>query len=226
MRANKEILVTGNCYHVYSKSIAGYKVFNSYGDFSRMVDNLRYYRCPKKLKKFSRSERDSQFRTSYNKKKAEPDYQNHVDVISYCLMPTHFHLILKQTKKDGISDYLKLVLISYTKYFNLRYRRKGPLWESRFRRRLIRTDEDLLHMTRYVHLNPVTAYLVDKAEEWKFSSYHEYLGDGETGGLLCEYKDLLDITPAKYKKFVADRTAYQRELAKIKYLLVEEADTG
>ncbi len=77
-------------------------------------------------------------------------------------MPTHIHLILKQLKEDGISAYMSKILNSYTCYFNRRTKRKGPLWESRFKRVEVTSDEQLLHLTRYIHLNPVTAHIVEE----------------------------------------------------------------
>jgi putative transposase len=77
-------------------------------------------------------------------------------------MPTHIHLVLRQLKDGGISKFMSNILNSYSRYFNIKHNRKGPLWEGRFRKVLVGSDEQLLHLTRYVHLNPVTACLVDK----------------------------------------------------------------
>jgi len=135
-------------------------------------------------------------------------------------MPTHVHLILKQLTSDGISDFIGKVLNSYSKYFNTKHKRKGPLWEERFKNILVITDEQLLHLTRYLHLNPATALIVEKPEDWPYSSYCEYLGIGQGIG-LCKYQDILNINPKSYRKFVNDRISYQRELAKIKALITD-----
>jgi len=113
------------------------------------------------------------------------------------------------------------ILNSYTRYFNVKTRRKGPLWESRFKSVLVDTDEQLIHLTRYIHLNPVTAYLINKPQEWKFSSYGEYLGKVGKEDIVCRYEDLLSIQPDSYKEFVDDRISYQRSLATIKYLMLD-----
>jgi putative transposase len=134
-------------------------------------------------------------------------------------MPTHIHLILKQLAPSGISIFVGNVLNSYTRYFNLKHHRKGPLWESKFQNILVKGDEQLLHLTRYIHLNPVTALLTDKPQNWKFSSYNEYLG--QTNYPICQYKDLIEFDQNKYKKFVLDRISYQRELAIIKKITLD-----
>ena len=81
---------------------------------------------------------------------------------------------------------------------------------------LVSTDEQLLHLTRYIHLNPVTAYLVNKPEDWQASSYLEYLLKIDEADKICSYDDILDIEKVSYKQFVEDNISYQRDLAKIK----------
>jgi len=76
-----------------------------------------------------------------------------------------------------------------------------------------------LHLTRYIHLNPVTASLVKKPEDWNFSSYKEYLG--ESPRKICEFEEFIPIGKNEYKLFVEERIDYQKELAKIKHLLLE-----
>jgi putative transposase len=137
-------------------------------------------------------------------------------------MPTHLHLVLKQLRAHGISQYIGRLLNSYSRYFNKRYERKGPLWESRFQSLLVESDEQLLHLTRYLHLNPVTAGLVESPETWEYSSYREYLGLVSKEEGACNYSGLLEIGPLAYQRFVCNRIDYQRKLARIKNLLIEE----
>jgi putative transposase len=147
------------------------------------------------------------------------DSEKIVKILAYCLMPTHIHLALQQMTDGGISNFIYRLLKGYSQYFNLKHARKGPLWEGRFVNILVKTDGQLLHLTRYIHLNPVTALLVDKPEEWKFSSYREYvslLKEGERK--ICDFSHQLTINAEGYKKFVLDRIDYQRKLALIKHL--------
>jgi putative transposase len=148
-----------------------------------------------------------------------------VQIMAYCLMGTHIHLLLKQLKADGISIFMNRVLNSYTRYFNSKCKRKGPLWEGRFKRILVDRDEYLLHLTRYIHLNPVTAYLVDSPEDWMFSSFNEYVGGNRDEG-FCEFRAYLDMPPERYSEFVKSRIEDQRSIAVIKHLLLEEQLRG
>jgi len=208
-------IVTGEIYHVYTKSIAEFVVFNTDADFLRIKELFQYYEIEKHLVSFSKFKK----RNMQQSEKSMIDKEKLVQIICYCPMPTHIHLILKQLKDKGITEFMRRVLDSYTRYFNIKHNRKGPLWEGRFKKVIVESDEQLLHLTRYVHLNPVTAYIVNNPADWQWSSYQEYLSGKEDG--ICKYKDILDIKPDVYKKFVEDRISYQRELAKIKNSMLD-----
>lgn len=214
----KDPLKSGYLYHICSKSISGYIIFRSEEDYSRMKEMLRYYRHDAPPFKFSLYEKLLK-RGDPGVVQALTNKDLLVDIIAYCIMPTHFHLILCQLKENGISMYLKNVLDSYTRYFNIKYHRKGPLWEGRFKSILIVSDEQLLHLTRYIHLNPTSDNLVAKAQEWRHSSYNEFLNN--TPDILCSFFKYLEITPEVYRKFVEERKDYQKRLAMIKHLLLE-----
>jgi len=210
-------------YHVFNKSIAGFKIFNLKADFLRMKELCKYYQIEKPSLKFSRFKEFSKLKKNPQMKllwKLSSE-KKIVKIIAYWIMPTHLHFILKPLIENGISVFTSKILNSYTRYFNITHNRKGPLWEGRSKRILVKTDEQLLHLTRYIHLNPVTAHLVEKPEEWKFSSYLEYLGLIPPQECICEFEDVLEINPQRYRQFVEDRISYQRELAKIKALLLE-----
>jgi putative transposase len=144
-----------------------------------------------------------------------------VDIIAFCIMPTHVHFALRQLTEGGISMYMGNVLNSYARYFNIKYRRKGPLYEGRFKSVLVESNEQLYHLTRYIHLNPVTAGLADKPEEWKASSYNEYTSRIEKSEKTCKFDDLLNIDPHSYNEFVMMRKDYQKELSRIKGLVID-----
>lgn len=200
-------------FHVFSRSIAEYVIFKKDEDYLRFIELLKFYKFKRKLS-FSHY-----FRMAEAEKSKIYKGEKIVKIIAYCLMPTHIHLILSDEIENGISIFMKNLLDSYSRYFNTKMKRKGPLWESRFKSVLIETDEQLLHLTRYIHLNPVTAYLVEKPENWKFSSYLEYLN--QVNEKICEYEEMIELVGEKYKKFVEDGISYQREMAKIKKLIFE-----
>ena len=216
----KNPLVNNEYYHIFNRSIAGYTIFNNDIDYDRMLEMLNFYRfieLPCSYSKFTAL-------TEVHQKAILRDLQKSgrplVEIVAYCLMLTHFHLILKQLEDGGIVKFMTKILDSYSKYFNVAHNRKGPLWEGRFRSVLIDSDEYMIHLTRYIHLNAVSADLVEKPEKWPYSSYEEYLG--KSSKPLCRFNQIMEIEPKIYKKFVLDRAGYQRELSKIKHLLFED----
>jgi putative transposase len=215
----EKMLARGGFYHIYTKSIAGFNIFNNDNEFNRMRSVIKYYRAENPFLRFSEFLRFGKKEKEEDKEKKQP--KRIVRILAYCLMPTHLHLILEQLEEKGISIFMSKILNSYTRYFNTKHRRKGPLWESRFKYVLVSSDEQLLHLTRYIHLNPVTAYLVEKPEDWEWSSYFQYLGRAIDS--ICCLDRTLVIEPKEYQKFVEDRIGYQRELAKIKALIIEES---
>jgi len=216
-------LITSQTYHIFSRSIANFKIFNITQDFQRMIKLFYYFQIKNPPTKFSyfiryKEAKSLDFFDLFDS--LTKDHPKLIQIIAYCLMPTHIHLILKQLQNNGISIFLNNTLNSYTRYFNTCHKRKGPLWEQRFKNILVENDEQLLHLTRYIHLNPVTAMLVNNPEEWQFSSFSEYLGINKQKS-LCLFDDLLKISPQEYKKFVNERIDYQKWLKKIKDLCLE-----
>lgn len=219
----KNPLVSGEVYHIFNRSIANYKIFNDNLDYLRMFYLINYFQVKELPCKFTnfinlKQVRQKGFFDYFNL--LTRDSEKLIQLVAYCFMPTHIHLIIKQLKPDGVSIFMSNILNSYTRYFNTKHKRKGPLWESKFCNVLVSKDEQLLHLTRYVHLNPVTAKLVNKPEDWKFSSYREYLETRENIN-ICHFLDLLDIKPKEYKNFVRDGITYQQELAKIKKIMID-----
>ena len=215
-------MAIGEIYHIFTRSIAEFRVFNNDDEFLRMKATIRYYQIEKPPVKFSRFIQSTSDQGDVFENVVQlSDKENLVQIIAYCLMPTHLHLVLKQLSENGISIFISNVLNSYTRYFNIKHKRKGPLWESRFKSVWVESDEQLLHLTRYVHLNPVTAYLANKPEEWLASSYPEYISVVNEKDRVCTYNGILEIEPNSYQEFVRDGVSYQRELSKIKKLLFE-----
>lgn len=203
-------------YHVFNKSIAGYVIFNSFEEYSRMLLTARYYshdKLPVSL--------------SYLLNKGKEKYLDFllreeatitVKIIAYCLMPTHFHFILAPVGEKSLAIFMNNLQNSYTRYFNLKHNRRGPLWQGPYGRKLIEDDVSLVTVTKYVHLNPVTAYMVNKPEEWEYSSYGEFVGNVKQN--ICRLNNLFDMKFNQYRKFVEDNANYQRELSAVnKYIM-------
>ena len=206
------IFAKGEVFHVFNKSIAGFKIFKDDENITRYLESLEYYNNGVSDISFSRFigiNEDYVFSGLLTRKLNE-----YVRFIAYCIMPDHYHFLVKVLKHKKLSNYLSIVENSYSRYFNLKFKRKGPLWQSRFKAVRIQSDEELLHVSRYIHLNPVTAYLVKKPEEWQWSSYRQFLNDKSL------FSDFPISGPSEYQKFVENNIDYQRTLAEIKKHLI------
>ena len=219
MQSRKEILVTGDVHHVFTKSIMKYIIFRDDHEYMRIKNLVKYYSIETQALKFSTFSKIKD-KQKFNKIHFDTP-ETLVKIISYCFMPTHIHLVLRQEKDNGISKFMNNILNSYSRYFNLRTKRKGPLWEARFKNVKVETDEQLMHLTRYLHLNPTTASLVKRPGNWQHSSYQEYLGKIEENECMCEFSEFLEIKPKDYKEFVNSNASYQRELGLIKNLFLD-----
>ena len=93
----------------------------------------------------------------------------------YCLMSNHYHLLM-ETPRGNLSQIMRHINGAYTTYFNLRLKRAGHLFQGRYKAILVEADEYALELSRYIHLNPVRAKMVDRPEEYLWSSYRGYTG--------------------------------------------------
>ncbi|VAX35180.1 hypothetical protein MNBD_UNCLBAC01-946 [hydrothermal vent metagenome] len=221
----REKFVSGEYYHVFNRSIEKFKIFDSPRDFQRMVYLIRYYQLKGNKESFSCFSRFKEVRNSGLDRRLvslKKEMLKCVEILSYCIMPTHIHLVIKQIDEGGISLFMRNILNGYAQYFNKKYNRNGPLWTGRFKAEHVETDEQLVHLTRYVHLNPTTAGLVKNPEDWRYSSYFEYIGICEEDKSVCDWHDVIDIEKSWYKSFVEKHKVYQKELAVIK----REISTG
>lgn len=139
-------LCPGEYYHVYNRGNNRQRIFLERQNYSFFVRRLWDYLVPV------------------------------VDVVAYCLMPTHYHLLVYVREEAGVSKGMMRLGVSYTKAVNKRYDRVGSLVQGPFRAKHVESDDCLMHLSRYIHLNPVMAGLVEWAQDWTFSSYREYVG--------------------------------------------------
>jgi putative transposase len=94
---------------------------------------------------------------------------------TYCLMKNHYHILL-ETPQPNLSQAIKWINVSYATYFNRKRGRSGHLFQGRFKSILVDADEYLKHLSRYIHLNPVRAKLVERCQDYRWSSYPAYGG--------------------------------------------------
>ncbi len=130
--------------------------------------------------------------------------ENSFSLISYCLMSNHFHLLLRQNGEISSSKLLSKLCTSYSKYFNKKHERIGHLFQDQFKQVMIDDNAYLVWLTAYIHQNPKVANLVDNLEEYRWSSYPEFVGLRET--TLCDKSVILEQYQGikEFKKFTDD----------------------
>lgn len=216
-------LVNEQIYHVFNRGVNSQRIFNCDKDYSQFLDRIKYYRNNSLSIRYSHlNDLPLAIRSDLlNKLSAKRDFL--VEIIAYCLMPNHFHFILRQLINDGISKYLSNLTNSYTRYYNIKHKRVGPIFQGKFKAVRVATDEQLLHLSRYLHLNPYSAGIMDSFEEllkYPFSSLPEYIsyqkGISNVGIVLEQFGD-----QTAYKKFVHDHADYQRSIQLIKKQIIE-----
>jgi putative transposase len=215
-------LISGEVYHVYNRGIARQPTFLTSRDFLRAAETLKYYQFN------SPSVRLSYFLSYGVDKRNEIMKQltssgRNILIFSYAFMPNHFHFLVRQNLDNGIAKVLSNFQNSYTRYFNTKRKRDGSLFLDQFKAVRIETDEQFLHVVRYIHLNPYTSYIVKSVFEldnYQWSSYQAYLN-----GVLdiCDTTFVLNhfSSVSDFKKFHKDQADYQRNLGSIKHLMFE-----
>lgn len=161
---------TGNYYHIYNRGVEKRNIFINRRDYQRFLLTMDFYRkspLPAKL---------SDFKRGLEKTKKIENQIDLVEIYAYCLMPNHFHFLLKQTTDSGITHFIRKFANSYTRYFNTKYDRIGPLFQGTFKAKLIENDEYLLQVSKYIHRNPLKISN-NNLSSYSYSSYKDYLSE-------------------------------------------------
>lgn len=202
----------GEFYHLYSRGLEKQDTFLKHRDYSHFIEALFYYHIQNPKPKFSTYRQSKVFPVDPSKKI--------VEIICYCLMPNHFHLLVKQLQDGGISELMRKLLLSYTKYRNTKYNHKGSLFQVPFKAVHIETEEQLIHVSRYIHLNPLVSLLVKDLKFYPWSSYLTYIGLDNQPVAKEEIFSFFK-SPKDYEKFVLDQADYGMKLELIKHALID-----
>ena len=226
MADKRKPLVNNFIYHIYNRGVAKNDTFIIPGDYEKAIKLIDYYRFSNTPFKYSllKNLPDSEQIAILNNLKKQNKLR--AKILSFTLMPNHFHFTLKQMINNGISKFVADFSNSYTRFINVKNDRVGPLFQGKFKSILIKTDEQLIHLSRYHHLNVYTdglVYDIDGIINYPYSSIQNYLGNK-----IYDFVDTHDILSLfknhqSYKKFVLSNRHHQRELSKIRHLLLENS---
>ncbi len=215
-------------YHIYNRGVEGRRIFDNENDYLRFVHCLYEFNDQNPALPYSWVFKQEK---SLNKKNLR---ELLVNILCFCLMPNHFHLILEPITEGGITKFMRKLGTGYTMYFNEKNKRSGVLFQGKFKAILIETNEYLMHLSRYIHLNPLDLIESDwrqrgienrdRAEtflcDYRWSSLLDYIGLRNFPSVTN--RELIQnyfITPEHYKDFVF--SFLSREVLRIKDLLIE-----
>jgi len=203
----------GGYYHIYNRGSDKRDIFMDERDYERFLECLNFYNSPNQIDLY-KIKREDPISPRLGEIGSSLCSLGFVEVFCYCLMPNHFHLILKEPVEGGIAKFMHKVGIGYTMYFNKKYDRSGHLFQGKYKHKGLDADFYLTYLTGYIHLNPIMAGLVKFPEQYKYSSYLDYLGENKTDFLEFKSEEL-EIKMKDYEKFIKELKDDKEVLRKV-----------
>lgn len=206
----------GEYYHVYSRGVEKRNIFHSDADRMRFI----------KLLFLANNTNQFIFRDIEHLSLKDIDRGDEIIAIgAYCLMPNHFHILIKQTTENGLSVFMQKLTTGYSMYFNRKHDRVGPLFQSRFKAEHVDEDGYLKYLFAYIHLNPIKLIEptwkeegindIDRAKQflknYKYSSYQDYTNKIREESLILDKNEF-----PKYFESMINHTEFINEVLKLK----------
>lgn len=203
--------VENGYYHLYNRGVEKRAIFIDQQDYAVFLGYLKEYLSPKN----EQSLRDILADPKTPSKKKDKiikllrlnNFAEEIILIAYCLMPNHFHFLVKQKSNYSIDVFMQSLLTRYTMYFNRKYKRVGSLFQSVYKAVLVTTDEQLIHLTRYIHKQALASQ-GETLQDQEPSSYQDYTGKRNTtwihpGEILANFSKT--IPTLTYEAFVLQK---------------------
>ena len=207
--------IIGERYHIFNRGVEKRDVFMDTHDYQRFIEGLREFNTVQPI---------GNLRDTMQYKKALQELNTCskplVKIIAYCLNSNHYHLILEEIIEGGISEFMKRVSGGYTLYFNKKYERSGALFQGRYKKVLINSNEYLLYLSAYVNQNHyIHGY---KEANWLYSSLLEYQNKRQGG--LCDKRIIMEQfnnNVLDYVKFMNLNAEYLKDKKEFSKLILE-----
>ena len=236
----KPVFVDNRIYHIYNRGVEKRNVFLDKQDHFRFVHDLFefndeapainiYYKLPQ-LQSY-----EVELRKIGNKIEERQPRNLLVEILSFCLMPNHFHLLIKQKVDGGVIQFMQKLGTGYTNYFNKKYKRVGSLFQGRFKAVLVEEEAHFIHLPYYIHLNPLDLKfpewrnkeirnykeVMKFLENYRWSSFLDYLGKKNFPSVT--QREFLNEFFGGLKQYKKDITKWLKEidLEEIKEIILE-----
>ncbi len=226
--------ITGKIYHALNRGVEKRTIFLDDEDRFRFIHNLFEFNdtAPALNIYYKRSQLQSY---EVGLRKIEKPRELVVEILAFCLMPNHFHLLLRERIENGITMFMRKLGTGYTNYFNQKYKRVGSLFQGKFKSVQVESDAHFVHLPYYIHLNPLDLIApewrnktivnykktVEYLNSYRWSSYLDYTGKKNFPS-LTQREFLLEFFngPKQYQKSTEDWLK-QLDLGSIDHLLLE-----
>jgi putative transposase len=167
----------GGYYHIYNRGVEKREIFQDEADYKKFIAFLKLYLSNPNLQgRTLKDENDHTIPPS----RANNNFVQEIQLQAYCLMPNHFHLLIRQINERSMADFMHSLMTKYVMYFNKKNKRVGSLFQGKYKTVRILSEEQYTYITKYIHRNPLpgnpTGSDLDGLREYKYSSYGNYLG--------------------------------------------------
>jgi putative transposase len=173
MRCRHEDFVPGAIFHLYNHAIDDYQLCYDDRDYGFLINLIE-----NKIDKIPAS------------------------VFAYCIMPNHYHFLIRQNSEKPIYQIFNYAFIGYAQYFNKKYGRQGPIFRSPLQHKLITNQEYLIQLCKYIHMNPVRAELVEDPKDWFYSNYLEWIKERNGNLFSKEIHENFFPNPKEYIEYI------------------------
>jgi len=242
MPYRKEQFINNEIYHVVLRGLDNNLIFKDINDYYRGIfsiyelNNIKPVSIKYRREIRNRFKKSIRGRTSDNSIMMPDERDKSVEILAFCFMPNHIHLLVKQIKDGGVTNFMRKVGTGYGGYFNRKYNREGHVFQNRFHAVHIEDDEQLITVFIYIHANPISLIepkwkklgikdpekTINFLENHKWSSYSDYI-DKKNFPSVSEREFLLKIMGGKQgcKDFIENWVRYKGEISKFANLVLE-----
>ena len=182
-------IAPGEYYHIFNRAVNKQIIFHNSSDYTRFLFLILYFQSAVKISHMSRAVKD--FAKDYKSGQSGQSSalatvkKRVLELTAFCIMPNHFHLIVKELEEGGVAAYMQRVLTAYSKYYNTKYEKSGHVFQGPYGAIHVEDNRQLLHLSAYIHRNPREIFKWrDIYEEYEWSSYQDFVTANRWGDLL------------------------------------------